>query len=779
MARSSAARIQMEGASSHRDAFLEKISCDLVVCGGGLAGVCAAISAARAGISVTLIQDRPVLGGNASSEVRLWALGATSHMGNNNRWAREGGLIDEILVENLHRNPDGNPLIFDTVLLEKAIAEPLLRLLLNTAIFVATKDPAHPDRIRGVEAFCSQNGTRYAVEADLFVDATGDGILGFLAGAAFRMGAESSDEFGEGFAPTEEYGYLLGHSIYFMSKDVGHPVSYTAPSFAIKDVEKVIPRFRDFAVDHQACQFWWIEYGGNFDTIAQSEDIKWELWRIVYGVWDYIKNSGKFPDAANLTLEWVGHVPGKRESRRFEGDAMLIQQDVIEQRRHDDAISFGGWALDLHPADGVHSAKPGCDQWHSKGIYQIPYRTLYSRNVENLFLGGRLMSASHVAFGSSRVMLTCAHNGAVVGQAAALCKELDCSPRAVLTDDHLATLRTRLQRTGHYIPHVPLTDPDDLARSVTLSVSSELVWDGFPADGPDLPLDAARALMFPCPEGKIPSLTVQVSATETTRLTVELRASDREGNFTPDVTLETLTFDLTETPPAAPQTIRIEFDVANSKAQYLFVCFRANPAISIQGSHRRLTGILTLANSANKRVAKKSSQTPDPALGIDAFEFWIPERRPGGHNLAIALDPPLAIYESDNLINGWERPVFQTNAWVADPADSNPTLTLEWDQPQTIARIVLAFDTDFDHAMETVIQRHPENRMPFCVQRITIFDDRGIVLARIEDNHHTYRTVTFDQPVEIRQLVITLAHPSEQIPAALFAVRCYGPNQTT
>ena len=186
----------------------EAIPVDFAVVGGGLAGVCAAVTAARQGLQVALIQDRPVLGGNASSEVRLWGLGATSHMGNNNRWSREGGLVDEILVENTYRNKEGNPLIFDTILLEFVMREPNIRLLLNTAVYEVEKSA--PDTISSVTAFCSQNSTRYVVSAPNFCDASGDGIVGFQAGAAFRMGAESSDEFGEHFAPDESYGNCLG-----------------------------------------------------------------------------------------------------------------------------------------------------------------------------------------------------------------------------------------------------------------------------------------------------------------------------------------------------------------------------------------------------------------------------------------------------------------------------------------------------------------------------------------------------------------------------------------
>jgi FAD dependent oxidoreductase len=326
-----------------------ELESDLVVAGGGLAGTCAAITAARGGIRVVLIQDRPVLGGNASSEVRLWILGATSHMGNNNRWAREGGVVDEIMVENMHRNPEGNAVLVDALLPEKVREESNITLLLNTAVDRVEKRGA--DTIAAVEAFCSQNQTRYTVRAPLYCDASGDGIVAFLAGAPFRMGAEKREEFGEGFAPTHEYGELLGH-LYFYSKDTGKPVEFTPPSFALPDI-KVIPRYRDIKASDTGARFWWFEYGGRRDTVHDTEEIKWELWRVAWGAWNYIKNSGRFPEAKTFTLEWMGLIPGKRESRRFEGDYLLKQQDLIEQRIHADAVSHGGWAIDLHPGDGV------------------------------------------------------------------------------------------------------------------------------------------------------------------------------------------------------------------------------------------------------------------------------------------------------------------------------------------------------------------------------------------------------------------------------------------
>ena len=468
---------------------------DLVVVGGGLAGVCAAVTAAREGARVVLVQDRPVLGGNSSSEVRLWVLGATSHMGNNNRWAREGGLINEILLDSIWRNPEGNAVLFDSLLLEKAVSEPNLTLLLNTAAHDAELN--EDGGIRSVRAFCSQNSVTYDLRAPLFCDASGDGVIGFLAGAAFRIGAESRSEFGEGFAPENESQDLLGHSLYFYARDTGRPVRYTPPSFALDDITK-IPRFRRFSTQDQGCSLWWIEYGGLRDTVHETEEIKWELWKVVYGVWDHIKNSGEFPDAETMTLEWVGTIPGKRESRRFEGDYMLVQQDVVEQREHHDAVSFGGWAIDLHPSEGVYSREEPCTQWHSRGVYQIPYRCMYSRNVPNLFLAGRIISASHVAFGSSRVMATCAHGGQAVGVAAALCARDGSNPAALAAVERIEELQQSLLKRGQYIPGVALQDDEDLVSTATeITASSELTLAELPPNGPRKRLTDGHALAAP------------------------------------------------------------------------------------------------------------------------------------------------------------------------------------------------------------------------------------------------------------------------------------------
>ena len=738
------------------------LNSDLVVVGGGMAGTCAAITAARKGIKVVLVQDRPVLGGNGSSEVRLWVLGATSHMGNNNRWAREGGLIDEILVENLFRNKEGNAIIFDTILLEKVISEPNITLLLNTMVFdIEKKDDVN---ISSLTAFCSQNSTEYILRAPLFCDASGDGVVAFNAGASFRMGAESKSEFGEGFTPIEDYGELLGHTIYFYSKDTGRPIKYVAPSYALKDINK-IPRFRNITTGDLGCNFWWFEYGGRRDTIHDTEEIKWELWSVVYGVWDYIKNSGKFPNSENLSLEWVGTIPGKRESRRFEGPYMLKQQDIVEQKHFYDAVSFGGWAIDLHPADGVYSELPGCNQYHSKGIYEIPYRCFISKDIKNLFVAGRLISASHVAFGSSRVMATSAHGGQAVGMAAALCCQQGLKPFDFTDPKTIKMLQQKLNIDGQSIPGVPIDQKENLAAEAQISTSSELILNQIPFDGDWFDLNISAGQLLPLSKNTQYSFEISADAKIATTLDVELQCSSKIQNYTPDVLIEKQTISL----KPGVQKVNIDFKSTLPNDQYGFLIFRINPDVKIRCSEKRITGIISVFNKTNPAVNNFGKQVPPEGSGFDSFEFWCPDRRPKGQNIAMTISPALKCYTNKNVINGFTRPYLRPNAWLADFKDANPTIQLTWEKPKSINSITLHFDTDFDHPMESSQMGHPEDVMPFCVQNYRIYNDRELIFST-QANHQTINHIQFANSVETSALRIEMEHPSEMVPSALFEI---------
>ncbi|MDR1456262.1 MAG: FAD-dependent oxidoreductase [Tannerella sp.] len=735
---------------------------DYVVVGGGIAGVCSAITAARAGLKVVLIQDRPVLGGNASSEVRLWILGATCHMGTNARWAREGGVHEEIVVENMYRNREGNPVFFDALLLEKVWAEPNITLLLNTAVY--SVEMAAGDRIGKVIAFCSQNQTQYVVSAPLFCDASGDGIVGFLASAAFRMGAEPAGEFGEKFIMPDDYGTLLGHSMYFYSKDAGRPVKYVAPAFALKDIPGKIPRFKDIHRDSSGCRLWWLEWGDDLDRVFDSEKIKDELWRVVYGVWDYIKNSGTFKDVDNLTLEWVSTIPGKRESRRFEGDYILNQWDVAHQTPFDDAIAYGGWGIDLHPAKGVYSSYPGCTQYHNKGIYTIPYRCIYSRNISNLFIGGRLTSVSHVAFGSTRVISTgtlCAQTAALA--AGIMLKNSLSSPREVLAKGYMSELQQQLMQTGHYIPGIRLTGTPDLVKSAKITPSATYDLSELPGNGQWRTLDRNSAMLLPLTAGKVPVLTFPVRTTEATDVRIDLFYTSKPGNYTPDVLLASKTLAV----PVGTSSLPVDFKYKLKTPQYVLVVLNKNEKVSVEQSDVRLTGVLSLFYSR--------TQKQDDRYGIEEVPYYPPERRPGGKNLALKASPAIRSFEAANLLSGIFRPAADsTNAWAAPLSDKTPSLHCAWSENQTVEKIILWFDSDFDHAMESCLMGHPEDVMPFCVQKFRITDDAGNTVYECSDNRHSRVEIRLEKPVSTSSLTLECYRAHENVPVSVFGIQMYG-----
>ncbi|MEA5104858.1 FAD-dependent oxidoreductase [Pantoea sp. S18] len=736
-----------------RDFPQQRLQAELVIVGGGLAGVCAALAAARDGLDVVLIQDRPVLGGNASSEVRLWANGATSHMGNNNRWAREGGIMGEIMEENLWRNKEGNPVLFDMVLLDMVQAQPGLTLLLNT---VVTDIEKSGHRLQSVQAFNAINQTRYQVSASQFIDASGDGVLGYLAGAAHRVGAESVEEFGEKMAPGENFGHKLGHSIYFYTKRAAQPVRFVAPSFALKEIT-AIPRYKRLSSELNGCDLWWLEWGGRLDTVHESETIKWELWKIVWGVWDYIKNSGEFPDADNLTIEWVGLIPGKRESRRFLGDTLLCQQDIIEQRDHYDAVAYGGWSIDLHPADGVYSEHDGCRQFHSKGTYTIPFRALYSQSLDNLLLTGRLISATHVAFGSARVMCTCGVLGEVVGRAAALCQQQQITPAELAQPDRVGQLQQHLLRQGAFIPRHPLANP---ARDAHVTVSSTLQLRALAADGGWQPLKSRCALLLPLKAGeRLPAINVQLRAANAQKLQVSLLTSDNQANTCGDCHLATQSITVNQ-----QGTYRLSFDYRADCDRYVFIAFEENAAIEVALTSQRLPGVMMVFNSLNPRVAKRTRQINDGDYGVDEFDFWLPRRAPQQILLAFALETPLQLWHRDYLLNGKLRPEQHTNCWVPAQDDAHPNACWHWNEPQRAKQITLLFDNDFDHAMETVQMGHAQTVTPHCTTHYRVWLDE-MLLAEVTENHHSLCHHAVPEGVNFSQIRLELLASAGALPA--------------
>jgi hypothetical protein len=449
---------------------LVDLSCDVLVAGGGPAGVCAALAAARNGAKVILVQDRSRLGGNSSSEVKMHVVGANNHTGRPG-W-REGGIIEEIRLDDAANNPQRSWELWDLLLYDKIVSEPNITLLLDT---VVTAAEAKDGSIRRVMARSDKTEHLYRIVAKLYLDCTGDSRLALEAGASIRWGHESRQEFKEPLAwakPTRE---TLGSSVLFTARDFGKPMPYSAPKWARKIDEKQL-RFRPISSFEYG--FWWIEWGGATDTIRDNERIRFELLAIVTGVWDYIKNSGKYPKAANWAMDWVGMVPGKRESRRIEGDHILTQQDLMGLNGDfKDAVALGGWGLDEHPPGGFDDVdKHPFVSTKLPDVYNIPLRSLYSKDLANLMMAGRNASCSHVAFTSTRVMATCAVMGQAAGTAAALCVRHGLLPRQLYQDEsRLSELQQTLLRDDQTIKNLKNEDPLDLARKakVTASASAE------------------------------------------------------------------------------------------------------------------------------------------------------------------------------------------------------------------------------------------------------------------------------------------------------------------
>ncbi len=439
---------------------------DLLVAGGGLAGVAAAISAARHGAKVVLVQDRSRLGGNSSSEVKMHALGANSH----NRGWREGGIMEELFLTDVTCNPQRSFELWDLLLYDKVVSEPNITLLLDTALYrAATKG----DRIQEVMLRSDHTEQIYRVRAKMFCDATGDCRLGIEAGAEIRTGREARSEFNESLAMEKADNETLGSSILFTSRHYDRPMPFTPPSWARKLTREHL-KFR--GVSSWEYGYWWIAWGGNRDTIHDDQRIRFELLAIALGVWDYIKNSGDQPSSAAWAMDWIGMIPGKRGSRRIVGDHILTQRDLETGGQFDDAVAIGGWAMDDHPPGGFdrEDIKPNVAV-RLPGPYNIPLRSLYSRNIRNLFMAGRNISCSHVAFTSARVMATCAVEGQAVGAAAALCLEKNLTPRELDQDKTLLKqLQQTLLRDDQTVRGTVNEDPADVARRARASASASL-----------------------------------------------------------------------------------------------------------------------------------------------------------------------------------------------------------------------------------------------------------------------------------------------------------------
>lgn len=720
---------------------------DVIVIGAGAAGGCAALAAARMGARTALIQNRPILGGNASDELGVPINGAASAHPN----ARESGIIEEM---GRVRARFGYPKMSEPFR-RAAEQEPLLDVFLNQHVIDALMDGE--SRIAGVRAINTLTGEYTDYHGRMFIDCTGDGWVGHYAGAEYRLGRESRDEFDESLAPEAPdditmSGCLMGgRSLSYRAADTGAPAPYMPPPWAPR-----FPSHEQFGREprHFATGEWWLEHPGDIDDLWDAERARDELLRITFGYWDYIKNV--WPErerAASYALVEVPILNAKRESRRLVGDYILNQNDVKGARVFEDRISYGGWPLDIHHPLGIYSGPEGpYDFTPHVPIYTIPYRTLYSVNIENLLFAGRCMSVSHVALGSVRVQGTLASLGQAAGTAAAMAVRHETTPRGIYAE-HLAEFQQTLLKHDQHIPGIVNEDPLDLARQATVTASSTARYDEFGRSHVQRdklhPLNMSRAMMFPVGERpRIEAVHVLLASEldEPAQVTLRLREAAESGDFSPTADVATVTATM---PPRSEEWVEFRLDHEFTAP---FAWVRLGP---VEGVSWRLMETAPLGACR--------------AWGGDGNWTVV-----AGQYYALYTTPDLAVpgdYRADNIINGHARIVgTATNMWASDPEQALPQwVELAWNEPQRINAVYLTFDTDMNAATHTTalpVQCVRDYELSFHdgEQWVTVAQERGNFLRR---QVHRFETV------ETSRLRLSVHATNGDRSARVFEIRAY------
>ncbi|MGJ0205131.1 FAD-dependent oxidoreductase [Leucobacter sp. gxy201] len=760
---------------------------DLVVAGGGLAGFSAAIAAARHGASVALVQDRPVLGGNSSSEVRVTPHGAAAFHG----YARESGIISEVLVEDRAKNhavirENGwTNSVWDMILYDLAQRTENLTLHLNTPVLGAEVEDG---RIVAALAKVLNAEVDLRLEARMFVDCTGDGTLGALAGAEWLRGEEASDDYNEPMAPKERGDGSMGSSLHFKTVDVGRPVDFQAPEWAVRYDDSKFFTEGGRLIPTLESGYWWIEIGTPWDTLHENEEIRHELTRHVLGIWDYLKNRDPFwsPRATNLALDWVGQVPGKRESRRLLGEYVMTENDLRRSDSFDDEVAFGGWYVDLHtiggllkevgePVTAARLKDPGTAKGAAEyvGPFGVPMRSLVSRDLSNLFFAGRNISTTRVALGSTRVMGTAAAMGQAVGTAAALIDAPKPDLRAEVPQ-RIAEVQQVLLRDGCFLPSVSNEDADDLARSARVSASSEEHVTGV---GPNTPnrlggIDHWRGYPVYPFTGELKNRTAQWIAhggdRELRRISLALKNSsdapldvqatlhrvEHIWDYRTDPGAPVATTTLT-VPPGGPNWVSWEVDLE-------------------AGALGDAPGYVRVDLAAAERVEWVVSPHVLPGQ-IAAYEDSPGRYRRfgGGQTLSFTVEPPQTPYGPENVIAGATRPHRAANQWRSDPASPLPQwIELAWTEPQAVSQVQLTF------AGNLLREYHaypPLYRDPQCVRAYDVqafVDGRWLTVASQTHNYsnrvvHDFKTVKSDR------LRVVVHATNGDSAAGIYEIRCY------
>lgn len=732
-----------------------EIVADLIIVGAGLPGVCTALKSARMGMKTALINNRPYFGGNGSAELMIMIAGA-SGMQEFNYNARETGIIEELFLENLYKNPEKNRYIWDGILLDKLQAEENLMLFPNTCIDEV--EMAEEGCIKSVSGLQITTEKRFSFKAPLFVDDTGDGTVGYLAGAQYRYGREAGAEFGERFAPEVADDGVLPSTMVFFAHDVGHPVPYTPPKFA-KDYTKTDVLEHRIIPPSSFHQFqWFYELDGRLNQMDAYEDILKHHRELVYGVWDYIKNSGKY-NADNYAFSYISPIAGKRESRRLEGDYILTESDITQQRDFEDTVGHGGWSIDLHALDGFYSKERINSHIYLKGIYQIPYRCCYSQNINNLLIEGRCMSVSHVALGSVRTMATLSAIGQANGIAAFLCKKYGILPRQV-GQEHLEELQQMLLREDQYIVGKQYRDPDELVQYASVSVSSVKPLENLLQEQMQ-PLAGDMALSLPL-SGKISGIYLYGKAAQATLLRYHIYRADKPENYNPAEKLFSGAVPVEETVGTTEICIPMDLDLLPG---HYFIELEENTDLEMAMSAYSFTGAVTSQKKKNISPTHVDYRTGD----TKKIEWVITQGC-----LCFRVNCEESTFGGENLYNGYTRPYKRSNIWhSADKKDQQ--IVLRWEKPQEISKIKLFFDSNLNRFCRSA-ERDYTDLFYRMVKDYAVYykaeDGSRQLLCEIKDNYQRVNELDF-AAICTDEITVALQQTHGQDFFSVYEIRCY------
>lgn len=732
----------------------KRISKDLIVVGAGMPGICAAIQAARLGLKVALINDRGYLGGNSSAEIRVSVDGADGCQ-DLNLYARESGIIEEIRLENLHRNIQGNSYIWDTVLMDFVGREENIELFLNTNIDCCVVD--NTNKIEYVSGSQLGSETRFDFYGQNFLDDTGNGTVGYLVGAEFKMGRESGSEYGERIAPKAGDDYVIPSTLAFFAKDTGKPVRYIAPDFAIDLTKADVLSFRQIPKKEFYSFKWYYELGGQLHQTRDSEKIIQMHRELVYGIWDYIKNSGEYP-SENYDLEYVACIPGKRESRRLVGDYILREQDITEQRDFEDCVGHGGWSIDLHAIEGFFSKEIINKHYFLKGIYQIPYRAGYSKNIINLFMAGRCMSTTHVAFGSTRVMATLSTLGQALGAAAFLCKKYGVTPRGVY-EKHIKELQQLLLKLDQYIVGCRSEDIYDKARKAEITASSarkcEIVENHY-----SMVLNNNIGMIVPI-KNKVDYVSILVKVNENTELDYSVYLPGKKESYNPQHKLMDGSVELSTSEDFCWVKLPINVEVDE---HHIFIEFNANKKVEFAMANLKFPGIVCM---------EKAKNYGETIVDIDTLEMkeylW---RKTDGLPCFI-MTPEQQIYGPENINNGYTRPYGLPNIWLSEDKIENEYVIISLKEKALISEVIIYFDSDFNQRIDH--WRRSYDVIPEIVKDYDVYykkDNDYIKLQEIRGNYQRVNRIGFKQ-IETDEIKLIFKAANGASRVGIYEIRVY------